>query len=187
MPDKEKNRYIEVDNLQLKYTICFCRRGNLVLMIYRENEPNKNLWNGLGGKIELEESPLTSVKREMIEEADIDLDQARNIHYAGIVTWNQEGAEGKSLGMYAFMVDFPDNWPIWKGDKVTPEGALSWKSAEWACDLYNTGVVENIPHFLPPMLRKEPPRDYHFEYQGRQLTHILTRDIPPSILKLEKQ
>lgn len=169
------------NNFQLKYTICFCRRRDLALMIYRKNEPNKNLWNGLGGKIKTGESPLVSVKREMLEEANIDLNLAINIYYAGIVTWNQEG-EKSGLGMYAFIADLPGNWPIWKGNKIIPEGILSWKLIDWASNVGNTDVVENIPHFLPPMLKKETPKDYHFEYQGKNIKHIST-GILPSLLQ----
>jgi len=59
--------------LGLPYTICFCLRDDLVLMLYRSNPPTAGLWDGLGGKIETGETPLSSIQREVIEEATIDL------------------------------------------------------------------------------------------------------------------
>ncbi len=59
--------------LGLPYTICFCLRDDLVLMLYRSNPPTAGLWNSLGGKIETGETPLSSIHREVIEEATIDL------------------------------------------------------------------------------------------------------------------
>jgi 8-oxo-dGTP diphosphatase len=59
--------------LGLPYTICFCLRDDLVLMLYRSNPPNAGLWNGLRGKIETGETSWSTIHREVIEEATIDL------------------------------------------------------------------------------------------------------------------
>lgn len=48
--------------LPYKYTLCFCLCSDQVLMLYRKKAPNKNFWNGLGGKIEVGETPLTKMK-----------------------------------------------------------------------------------------------------------------------------
>ncbi len=52
----------------LPYTICFCLRGEQVLMLYRSKPPNAQRWNGLGGRIEEGETPLVCVQREIFLE-----------------------------------------------------------------------------------------------------------------------
>ena len=58
--------------MSLQYTICFCRYGELVLMLYRYRPPNQFHWNGLGGKLQEDETPQACVQREVLEEAEID-------------------------------------------------------------------------------------------------------------------
>ena len=122
--------------LDLKYTICFCRVNGKVLMVYRYREPNKDLWNGLGGKLEPGEKAKESVIREMKEEADIDISKAKDLFFAGIVTWNKDDAR---VGMYAFVADLPDDFLIWNKERETPEGLLAWKDEAWGGDVKNKG------------------------------------------------
>lgn len=67
--------------MRLPYTICFCLCGERVLMLYRNKPPNAQRWNGLGGHIESGETPLVCVRREILEEAEIDLRQAQELRY----------------------------------------------------------------------------------------------------------
>ena len=60
----------------LVYTICFCLRGDAVLMLYRDRPPFARHWNGLGGKIEPGETPLACVEREVLEESGLNLRDA---------------------------------------------------------------------------------------------------------------
>ena len=114
--------------MALPYTICFCRYDDRVLMLYRNRPPNQQRWNGLGGKLKMHETPLSCIQREIMEEAEIDLHLAQQLRFAGIVTWaagigNQTDS---SVGMYAFIADLPLDWPIWEGERTTPEGLLCW-------------------------------------------------------------
>jgi 8-oxo-dGTP pyrophosphatase MutT (NUDIX family) len=71
----------------LPYTICFCLCGDQVLMLSRTHPPNAGLWNGLGGKLEADETPVENIYREVMEEAALDLHQAQQVRFAGLVTW----------------------------------------------------------------------------------------------------
>jgi 8-oxo-dGTP diphosphatase len=151
----------------------------MVLMLYRSNSPNRQRWNGLGGKLEVGESPQACVQREILEEAGFDLQLAEYLHYAGIVTWNV-GSDllSPTGGMYAFIAHMPSDWPIWEGERETPEGLLCWKPIEWVCDPGNSEVVSNIPRFLPHMLLNKAPQEYFCAYRGNELMHMVVRELP---------
>jgi|SRR5579872_726588 len=163
----------------LRYTICFCCCGDRVLMLYRRYTPNRQRWNGLGGKLETGELPLACVRREMWEEAEIDLQMAQCLHYVGIVTWNV-GSDllSPTGGMYAFIAEVPPDWPIWEGERETEEGLLCWKPIEWVCDPNNFAVVSNIPRFLPHMLLKKNPHEYFCAYRGGMFVDLMVRELP---------
>ena len=145
-------------------------------MLYRSKPPNQHRWNGLGGKIQLNETPWACVQREVMEEAGIDLQVAQCLRFAGIVTW-AAGIDPTSpgIGMYAFIAELPPGWATWEGDYTTPEGLLCWKPISWACDPQNTTVVDNIPHFLPGMLTRQVPHEYYCDYQDGRLANVIIR------------
>jgi 8-oxo-dGTP diphosphatase len=164
--------------ISLPYTICFCLYGDQVLMLYRSNPPNAGRWNGLGGKIEAGESPLITIHREMMEEAEIDLHQAQEVRFAGLVTWTFLNDQARSnRGMYVFLARLAPDFPIGP-DRSTSEGLLSWKAFNWVCDLCNPSVVSNIPHFLPGMLTDPKPREYRCSYRGELLQAVVTGALP---------
>jgi 8-oxo-dGTP diphosphatase len=170
----------------LPYTICFCRRGDRILMLYRNKPPYQQLWNGLGGKLKMHETALACIQREILEEADIDLQMIQRLHFAGIVTW-AAGANktDSSKGMYAFIADLPQEWPIWEGERQTAEGLLCWKPIEWICNPQNSAVVDNIPHFLPKMLAQTTPWEYYCDYRGDKFVELIIRPLPQDLTLLE--
>jgi 8-oxo-dGTP diphosphatase len=174
----KKNIYKE---LNLKYTICFCIKGDEVLMVFRKNEPNKDLWNGLGGKIEKDETPDESVKREILEEAGIDLNKSLDFYRPGIVTWKPDLTKDLVLGMYAYIAVMPKDLEIASNYKVTEEGELEWKKISWVCNKKNFSVVNNIPYFLPPMLEKKIPTDYYFEFENSLTKHFNVHELPDNV------
>src|SRR5947209_6694962 len=112
-------------------------------MLYRRNPPNAGRWNGLGGKIEAGETPLKNIQREIMEEAEIDLHQAQELRFAGLVIWSFLNDHTRaSCGMYAFLARLAPDFSIWP-DRSTAEGLLSWKALDWVCDLDNPTVVSN--------------------------------------------
>ena len=148
-------------NYELSYTICFCIAADKVLMLHRIKPPNPSLWNGVGGKIEPGETPEQANFREVLEETEIDLNNAKEVFYAGTVTWDTlwKGTT-KPGGMYCYIAELPED-AIDSKIRNTNEGKLEWKPIEWAIDKNNTEVVKNIPHFLPEMLKKGTPKNHH--------------------------
>lgn len=147
----------------IKYTLCFIRYSDKLLMLNRQNHPNKGLWNGVGGKIEGDENPVDSVIREIYEETGIIL---RKVIFSGIVTW--ESADENS-GMYVFVADWQDGY-TYQTPKASEEGILDWKDIDWVLDSKNLGVVSNIPIFLAKMLAKTNCYQYNFIYKNNQMT-----------------
>lgn len=144
--------------IQPKFTLCFIKHGEKYLMLYRNKEPNKGKWNGVGGKIEPGESPPEACKREIFEETGLLINR---INFRGLVFWNNEG------GMYVYVAESTET-------KVTSndEGKLEWKTLDWI--LTSPQVVSNIPLFLAPMLDNErPPQRHAFFYneQGEIIKH----------------
>jgi 8-oxo-dGTP diphosphatase len=146
-------------------TLCFVRRNNQILMLNRENAPTKGLWNGVGGKVENNETPLECVIREVKEETDIDISDIQ-IEDKGIITW--EADHTFSGGMYVFLVDIPKSH-VYLTPRKTDEGILDWKSVTWLLSEKNFGVGEMIPSFLPIVLNDEKKYKYSCILQNDKL------------------
>lgn len=148
-------------------------------MLCRLKAPNKYLWNGIGGKIESTETPAESVYREVLEEANIDLRQAKSVTYAGIVSWQANKEEENAYkGMYTYIADLPNSFDRSVVPEQTNEGELAWQEVKWVCDKKNIYVVENIPQFLPLMLTAERPRWYTCHYKDGALQKLTVHDLP---------
>jgi len=149
-----------------------------MLMLLRRKPPHAGQWNGVGGKIEDGETPRACVVREVREETTIDLRRADELRFSGIVTWPpDDGVNGQGAGMYVYVAEFSDSSVTWPGDRSTTDGALRWQHQSWVCDPTNPQVVENIPAFLPAMLRGEPPLEYFCDFQGDLLVGVQSRPL----------
>lgn len=126
-----------------KHTLCFIKRNEEILMLNREYDPVKGLWNEVGGKIEPGETPLASAIREIKEETDIDVKQ-NQIQFKGIVKWEDSSYSG---GMYIYVVELQNEVTYGTPKKVS-EGILDWKSVSWILSDYNYGVGEMLPKFI---------------------------------------
>ncbi len=54
--------------------LVYALRGNEVLLMRRNKEPNLGLWIAPGGKVETHESPYETAQREMLEETGLVVD-----------------------------------------------------------------------------------------------------------------
>jgi 8-oxo-dGTP diphosphatase len=131
-------------------------------MLNRQSSPNMGLWNGVGGKIDIGESPTACVVREIYEETGLDVTEVR---FSGIVTW-VSGVD--KSGMYVFIADVPDKM-TYPTPLNTPEGILDWKQFDWVMDTNNNGVVSNIRTFLPKMLNDHDLYEHEFVYEEERI------------------
>jgi 8-oxo-dGTP diphosphatase len=150
------------------YTLAFIKRGDQILMVNREKKPWLGSWNGVGGKKTQDEDPLSCIKREILEETGIAIDNVQII-YKGYLTWNTFDANGN--GLYLYLVNVPNDF-IYETPIKTKEGILDWKSIDWILDTNNYGLAHNIQYFLPKMLNHTENYHYHCVFENQKLVEV---------------
>jgi len=105
-------------------TLCYVKdlKNKRTLMLYRnkkENDYHEGKWNGLGGKLELGETPEECAIRELREESGLTV---KNPNLKGLITFpNFDGVDD----WYVFIFTVTD----YKGELIdSPEGKLEWIS-----------------------------------------------------------
>ncbi|MBU1180409.1 NUDIX hydrolase [Patescibacteria group bacterium] len=63
------------------YGVCFNKDGNILIL----KQPNKE-WNIPGGTPELNETPIQALKRELIEEVDVEINKNQMIGYFEVIS-----------------------------------------------------------------------------------------------------
>ncbi|MFZ3579738.1 NUDIX hydrolase [Virgibacillus sp. DJP39] len=153
-----------------KYTICLIRKGERILLLNRNKKPTMGLWNGVGGKIEENETPYEGVIRETFEETAIQLD---SVTYKGNVIFKDKDEIEDNEGMYVFIADLPDEAHI-ATPLHTDEGILEWKSIDWILDDDNRGVISNLKKYLPRILEDDNNLEHTFIYENHTIVDYIT-------------
>ena len=117
-------------------SLCYIERGDEYLMLHRISkriDENRDKWIGVGGKFEEGESPEDCVRREVLEETGLELEEQR---YRAVVTFvsDEWGTEYMPLFTAPYTGgDIRDcdegrlEWvkkvditslPIWQGDRI---------------------------------------------------------------------
>jgi 8-oxo-dGTP diphosphatase len=144
--------------------------GTHVLMVHRTaraDDQQLGKYNGLGGKLEPTEDVAAGMRRELQEEAGLDVTAMR---LRGTISWPGFGAQGEDWFGFVFVVD------AFTGEPPThnAEGSLSWVPRERLLDL---PMWEGDRHFLP-LVFDEDPRPFHgvMPYaEGRPLSWTVSR------------
>lgn len=129
--------------------------GQRVLMIHRNARPDDQAYgkyNGLGGKLEAGEDVVSGLRREMAEEANLQIEE---VLLRGTVSWPGFGKQGEDWFGFIFLIT------RWSGDLHTsnPEGALEWVALERLLSL-EMNLWPGDRYFLPLVFDKEP-RPFH--------------------------
>ncbi len=132
--------------MNYKYTICFIKRNDEILLLNRENDSWMGCWNGVGGRLEDGESPTECILREVHEETGITLSDVTD---CGVVTWMIDGVNRE--GMHIYLAEMKECFD-YKTPLTTDEGILDWKYIDWILNPKNSGIAGNIPHILPYIL-----------------------------------
>jgi 8-oxo-dGTP diphosphatase len=126
-----------------------------VLMIRRDARPDDvhfGYYNGLGGKVEMDEDVAAGMRREIREEAGLECDV---LDFAGTISWPGFGRDGANWFGFLFRI------PTWTGEPkvANDEGSLHWVPVE---DVLAGRVPmwESDRHFLP-LVFASAPRPFH--------------------------
>ena len=134
-----------------------------VLLIHRAKEPNKGLYSPIGGKLETElgESPAQAARREIREEAGIDVPIER-LSLRLLVSEQAYQGDTHWL-MFVYRVEGAVEVP----ERVIREGRLEWKREEEVAGL---PMPETDARFIWPALREHE--------NGFATLHIDCRETP---------
>ena len=101
-------------------TICYIKKDGYTLMLKRtkkKNDIHEGKWVGVGGKMELGESPEDCIRREVFEETGLTL---KNLKLKGFLSF--PGFEDEE-DWYSFAFESTD----FEGELIdSPEGELAW-------------------------------------------------------------
>lgn len=102
--------------------LVYALRGNEILLMRRNKEPNLDLWIAPGGKVETHESPHETAQREMFEETGLVVDA---------LTWKGFCTEVSPRSDWQWLLFIYVTWQF--HGQLTPkhrEGDLAWVTRE---------------------------------------------------------
>ena len=127
-----------------KYVVIFLftKDYKKVLMIKRSKPPYKDCWNGIGGKIEENETEIQAAIRECHEETGIKLNNPK-LFITYIYPETNEMNKGTNLSV---LYDFVNEVSV----KSNYEGIYEWKDIAFALDFNNKELagLANISQFV---------------------------------------
>ncbi len=153
--------------LVIPRTLCFVLHGGDVLLMKRAAHKRvfPNRYNGLGGHIERDEDPLTSVQREVKEECGLDV---HTVRLRGVYTIDAGADTGILLLIFTAESARRD------GLVESDEGTLEWVPLDAALSL---DLVEDLPHILPRIaLPDAPPFFVHVSYDAADVIQMRFAD-----------
>ena len=159
------SRGIDVEVTTLAYIVC---RGKcLFIKKTRSDDMNFDKWLGLGGHMELSESPEECMIREIYEESGLTRDQLDSLEYRGHVTFvsDKYGTEYMHV-FHGSIEDFPDL-------KTSDEGELVWVDLK---DIYDLPLWEGDKIMFDLLFADDHPNFFSLKlcYEGDVLA---SRDV----------
>ena len=133
----------------------FTKDYKKVLMVKRNKPPYKNCWNGIGGKIEENETEIQATIRECYEETEIKLDNPK-LFITYIYPETNQMNKGTNLSV---LYDFIDEVQV----KSNYEGIYEWKDINFALDFNNKELagLANISQFIKEIFEIEGIKKFY--------------------------
>ncbi len=126
------------------------RRTLLVHRNARKEDTHLGKWNGLGGKMQPDEDVARCLRRELQEEAGIEITE---YSLRGTINWTGFGSQGEDWLGFIFLVTAFAGTPRERCE----EGDLAWVEVERLGEL---PMWEGDRHFLP-LIFDGDPRQFH--------------------------
>lgn len=146
-------------------TLCYIEREEQYLMLHRiskENDPNKDKWIGVGGKIEDKESPEDCLLREVKEETGLDL---LEYQFRGLITFVSDEWETEYMYLYTATK--------FKGElSECSEGKLKWVPKK---QIYQLNLWEGDRKFLNLLMEEQEIFSMKLIYEGEKLVKSIIR------------
>ena len=147
-------------------TLCFVKKDDKILMINRNKSPFMGMWNALGGHKEENETALQCAIREIKEEGNIIVDNAKLI---SISTWNYDDDE-----IYVYVSELDKDFDISKYPIKIDEGIIDFKDIDWILNIKNYGVIEDLRVFLDD-IKHDRCANYHLVYDNSKLLEVIKK------------
>jgi 8-oxo-dGTP diphosphatase len=119
-----------------------------VLLVHRLSNPEDDhlgKYNGLGGKMHPDEDVATCMKREILEESGLTVQE---MELRGTVNWTNFGKHGEDWLGFIFLITRFEGTPF---DK-SPEGPLEWVAID---QIYSLPLWEGDHQILPLVFDRE--------------------------------
>lgn len=154
--------------LTMPRTLCFVLNGTDILLMKRAAHKRvfPNRYNGVGGHIERDEDPLTSARREILEETGLVVTDLRLR-----AVYNIDAGVPSGIMLFVFTAQ-SDTRDVVNND----EGTLYWIPE---ADLNNYDLVEDLPIILPRILvmdKDATPYFVHVSYDQSDQIQMLFAD-----------
>ena len=126
--------------------LLFTKDFKKVLLIKRKKKPFANLYNGIGGKIEPNETVIDATIRECMEEVEIKI-QDPKLLITSIYPKSINSVDEKEMSVLYDVVDEVDI-------KENDEGSFEWKDINFALDFNNKQIagLSNLAQFIKEIL-----------------------------------
>ncbi len=135
--------------------LLFTKDYKKILLIKRKKKPFKDLYNGIGGKIENNETAQEATIRECYEESKIQIENPKLLVTCKYPISVNSDEEKEMHVLY----DFADEVEV----KETYEGTFEWKNIEFALDFYNKEIagLSNLAQFVKEILDIEGIKKFY--------------------------
>jgi 8-oxo-dGTP diphosphatase len=150
---KSQDRYHLVPRV-----LCFVTTASGDEVLLLKGAPDKRIWpgkyNGLGGHVERGESVHAAARREIREEAGVEVEDLR---LRGVITI--ETGEPAGIGLFVFTAT-----ALGRAIRPSTEGTLEWVPSHRIAEL---DAVEDLPVLLPHVLSMkdgDPPFSARYTY-----------------------
>ncbi len=126
-----------------------------LLLVRRNKRPYKNCWNGIGGKIEENETPIEAAKRECMEETNIAMQNPKLLVTYIYPETNIMNSNTKLNVIYDFVQEVAVN--------DNDEGHYEWRNVEFVMDTYNQEIagLSNLNQFVKEIFDLENIKKFY--------------------------